>query len=195
MAGVSDGWVRSALATSVRASPSHRARQVHERVEFVIVHGTWMPDDEQALQRLTDAAAEVSCHYYITRAGAVVQLVDEARVAFHAGVSRAVGAEGTLREGLNAWSVGIELGNAGPFAQPPTPADEAAVTAADWARAEAYTPAQYDALRALVADLLARHPQLSPDRVLGHSAVAPGRKSDPGPHFDWQELVSVLGAR
>lgn len=183
--------VGSPLVGRVLPSPNGRARRGDERLEFVVIHGTWMPDDAGALARLTDAAAEVSCHYYITRAGEIVQLVGEERVAFHAGKSKAVASDGREIDGLNGWSLGIELGNAGPFASPPDAGMEAAVTSADWQRAEPYTEAQYAALIALLQDILARNPGISASRVLGHDAVSPGRKSDPGPLFDWPRLAAA----
>lgn len=172
-----------------RPSPNFRKRKPGERLEFVVIHGTWMADDETALARLCDPAAEVSCHYYITRAGKVVQLVEEGKVAFHAGKSTARNSDGEVVEGLNGWSVGIELGNAGPFAdRVPDVAAEAAVRDEDWAGAEPYTEAQYVALIGLLKDILARNAGISAARVLGHDAVSPGRKSDPGKHFDWRRL-------
>lgn len=184
--------VASSVAVDVRPSPNSRARKPEERLEFVIVHGTWMRDDEAALARLCDPAAEVSCHYYITRTGKVVQLVDEARVAFHAGKSAAVNAAGALVEGLNGWSLGIELGNAGPFVHgAPDAAAEAAIAEADWQHAEPYTAEQYAALTVLLRDILARNPGINASRVLGHDAVSPGRKSDPGRHFDWRRLADA----
>jgi N-acetylmuramoyl-L-alanine amidase len=148
-----------------------------------------MAGDEGALARLTDPAAEVSCHYYICRNGEVIQLVPEAEVAFHAGKSRAVNAGGVEVDGLNGWSLGIEIANSGPFgAVPPTPEQEASP---DWDKAEPYTLAQYDSVVALLRDILARHPLITPERVLGHDAVSPGRKSDPGRHFDWEFLEAA----
>ncbi len=181
--------VDSAVALRCLPSPNQRARRAGERLEFVVVHGTWMAGDEGALQRLTDPAAEVSCHYYITRGGEVIQLVPESEVAFHAGRSRAVNAEGIEVDGLNGWSLGIELANSGPFlAGTPTPADEANP---DWSKVEPYTLAQYDAVIDLLRDILLRHPSIIKERVLGHDAVSPGRKSDPGPHFDWSYLEAA----
>lgn len=173
----------SALAARHVPSPNHRERTTDERLRYVILHGTWMADDEAALARLTDPVAGVSCHYLITHDGDLVQLVDESRVAFHAGQSTW---EGT--NGLNGYSLGIELGNAGPFATPPTPAQEACP---DWAAAKPYTEAQYATLIHLLADIIARHPHITPTHVLGHSEVSPGRKSDPGPHFDWNRLAAA----
>ncbi|PZP40197.1 MAG: hypothetical protein DI585_01580 [Pseudomonas fluorescens] len=173
----------SPLVTRVVASPNRRARTLEERIEFLVIHGTWMVGDEGALSRLTDPVAEVSCHYYITRTGEIIQLVAERDVAWHAGKSQAVNAAGELVEGLNGWSIGIEIANSGSFGgHVPTPELEAHP---DWIHVEPYTPAQYAAVKALVEDIVARNPGISKERVLGHDEVSPGRKSDPGPHFDW----------
>lgn len=180
----------SPLVKAVRESPNGRARKPEEALRFVVVHGTWMGSDEAALERLCDPAAEVSAHYYIDRAGVVTQLVPEARVAWHAGVSRAE-LDGRMVEGLNGWSIGIEVGNAGPFRGVPGKAAEAEVSEEQWAAAEAYKDVQYVALVALLRDIIARNPGIGPARVLGHDEVAPGRKSDPGKHFDWARLVDA----
>ena len=176
----------SHLVTRLLPSPNFRPRKVEERLEFVIIHGTWMQGDEEALVRLTDPVVEVSCHYYITRMGEIIQLVAESDVAWHAGVSRGVASDGTVVEGLNGWSIGIEIANSGPFlGGTPTPEEEANP---DWDRAELYSLAQYGALVDLLRDILKRDVGISPERVLGHEVVSPGRKVDPGPHFDWEYL-------
>ncbi|TKW60681.1 MAG: N-acetylmuramoyl-L-alanine amidase [Blastochloris viridis] len=176
----------SALVDRVLPSPNYRTRNAGERLEFVIIHGTWMAGDDGALQRLCDPVAEVSCHYYITREGEVIQLVPERLVAFHAGVSRAVKSDGAEVNGLNNWSLGIEVANCGPFLDGPPSVEQE--TLVGWTRAEPYTEAQYLALKELVADILARNPHITSERVLGHNEVAPGRKTDPGVHFSWDWL-------
>ena len=137
-------------------------------VSYVVLHGTWMADDSAALARLCDPAAEVSCHYLIAADGLLYKLVDEGYMAWHAGKSRWQGLEG-----LNAHSIGIELSNPGgpPFNVP-------------------YTEAQYHTLEDLLRDILLRH-NLPPENVLGHEHIAPGRKNDPGPLFDWQRLATA----
>lgn len=173
----------SHLVTRHAPSPNHRARVAPEEARYVILHGTWMADDEEALRRLTDPATQVSCHYLITHGGEIVQLVDETLAAFHAGKSTWDGIDG-----LNGYSLGIEIGNAGPFATPPTPEQEATP---NWANATPYTDAQYAALINLLTDIMERMPRITSNHVLGHSEVAPGRKSDPGPHFDWSRLAAA----
>lgn len=175
----------SPVARALNLSPNRRPRVGEERIRFVVLHGTWMATDADAVARLTDEVSQVSCHYYISRTGEVTQLVREADVAWHAGKSFWQGLEG-----LNPWSLGVEIGNVGPFAgRVPSVAEEAAISDSQWAAAEPYTEAEYAAVIALLKDVLARH-GLGPEAVLGHDEVAPGRKTDPGAHFDWGRLVA-----
>jgi N-acetyl-anhydromuramoyl-L-alanine amidase len=111
----------------------------------------------------------VSAHTLIRRDGAPVQYVPFAARAWHAGKSEYQG-----RVGCNDFSVGIELEGT----------DEMP-----------YTDAQYDTLAALITALLATYPSLSDKEIVGHSDVAPGRKSDPGPFFDWARLRRLLANR
>lgn len=113
-------------------------------------------------ERLCDPAHEVSAHYLIDEAGAVEALVPEERRAWHAGAGR----WGDVAD-VNSHSIGIELQNRGthPFAH-----------------------RQMAALEALLADILARR-AIPPERVIGHSDMAPLRKADPGPRFDWRRLA------
>ncbi|RMF40257.1 MAG: N-acetylmuramoyl-L-alanine amidase [Alphaproteobacteria bacterium] len=115
-----------------------------------------------ALERLCDPASEVSAHYLIGEDGTVCRLVAEERRAWHAGA----GAWGVLSD-INSHSIGIELANPGdrPFPE-----------------------AQTAALEALLRELMARH-DIPPKGVIAHADLAPGRKSDPGPRFDWRRLA------
>ncbi|WP_085878944.1 N-acetylmuramoyl-L-alanine amidase [Roseisalinus antarcticus] len=129
---------------------------------MVVLHYTAMASCAAARDRLCAPEHAVSSHYLVDRDGTVIQLVDEAQRAWHAGA----GAWGPVTD-VNSRSIGIELDNSGdiPFAAP-----------------------LIDALRALLADILARR-GIPPERVIGHSDMAPGRKRDPGPHFPWQSLA------
>lgn len=172
----------STLVSRREPSPNWRERG-NAALKYVIIHGTWMKSDDEAIARLRDEAAEVSAHYLITREGELVQLVSEKHSAFHAGLSHWDGIKN-----LNDWSIGIEIGNAGPFGNKPDPQAERGP--ANWSKAEPYTDAQYKTLIALLKDIQARHPAIKPENVLGHSDIAPGRKIDPGAHFDWKRLVT-----
>ena len=110
----------------------------------------------------------VSSHLFIDRGGAVAQFVPFHQRAWHAGVSNHCG-----RENCNDYSVGIELEGT----------DEAS-----------YTNIQYERLAAVLDALLRRYPMLSEERIVGHADIAPGRKTDPGPCFDWLRLRRSLSA-
>ncbi len=151
-----------------RPSPNHDARPDGQAVDILLLHYTGMKSAEAALARLCDPAAKVSAHYVIDEDGTLTRLVDEARRAWHAGVSSWAG-----DSGVNARSIGIELVNPGhEFGYRPFPAPQMA------------------ALTALARDILARH-AIPPQRVLGHSDVAPTRKQDPGELFDWEALAAA----
>ncbi|MEX1204450.1 MAG: N-acetylmuramoyl-L-alanine amidase [Dongiaceae bacterium] len=150
------------------ASPNHDARAAGRAIDMLVLHYTGMPSAAAALDRLTDAAAKVSAHYLIDEDGAVWRLVPEARRAWHAGVACWAG-----ERDVNGASIGIELVNPGhEFGYRPFP------------------EAQMAALEELARDILARHP-IPAARVLGHSDVAPGRKTDPGELFDWRRLAAA----
>jgi N-acetyl-anhydromuramoyl-L-alanine amidase len=112
------------------------------------------------------ATLRVSAHALIRRDGAITQYVPFGARAWHAGESSYQG-----RSGCNDFSVGIEL---------------------EGSDAMAYGEAQYPALAHLIVALCGAYPTLSGERVAGHSDIAPGRKSDPGPGFDWPRLRALL---
>jgi N-acetyl-anhydromuramoyl-L-alanine amidase len=112
------------------------------------------------------AALRVSAHAVIRRDGAVTQYVPFGERAWHAGRSRYEG-----REACNDFSVGIEL---------------------EGADTVPYEAAQYQALGQLIGALCATYASLSPRRVVGHSDIAPGRKTDPGVAFEWPRLRALL---
>ncbi len=128
----------------------------------MVIHYTAMTSAKAAADTLCDPDTEVSAHYLIAEDGEVLSLVPEALRAWHAGA----GAWGAVTD-VNSRSIGIELANTGfaPFAAP-----------------------QMDALSALLRGIRARW-QMRPERVIGHSDMAPGRKIDPGARFDWRRLA------
>lgn len=133
---------------------------------MLVLHYTGMRTGDEALRRLCDPDAKVSAHYMIEEDGRVFRLVPEDRRAWHAGVACWAG-----RRDINARSIGIELVNPGhEFGCRDFPAQ------------------QMDSLVILCTDILARH-AIAPERVLGHSDVAPARKQDPGERFDWAALA------
>jgi N-acetylmuramoyl-L-alanine amidase len=143
-------------------SPNHGERRGGAVPSLVVIHYTAMASAAESLARLCDPAAEVSCHYLLAEDGEVLALVPEERRAWHAGAGSWAGAGD-----INSRSIGIELQNRGthPFAQP-----------------------QMLALERLLSDLLARW-SIQPQGVIGHSDMAPDRKDDPGPRFDWRRLA------
>jgi N-acetylmuramoyl-L-alanine amidase len=151
-----------------RPSPNHDARPGGGGVDMLILHYTGMRSAAEALDRLCSAEAKVSAHYVIDEDGTLWRLVAEERRAWHAGVSSWRG-----RRDINGASIGVELVNPGhefgyrPFPEP-----------------------QMAALQALAGDILRRHP-IPPQHVLGHSDVAPQRKTDPGELFDWARLAGA----
>ena len=147
--------------TLTHPSPNFGERRGGFGVDLVVLHYTVL-DRDAALSRLCDQAAEVSAHYLVDRDGALATLVDERHRAWHAGAGDWGG-----RDDVNSRSVGIELVNCG---------------------AEPFSNAQMRTLERLLADLLRRH-RLPPQAVIGHSDMAPHRKSDPGPRFDWRRLA------
>ncbi len=149
-----------------RRSPNYDARPEGTAIDMLIMHYTGMKTAEEALARLTDYNAMVSAHYTIDRDGTVYAHVPEEMRAWHAGVSYWRG-----QRAVNACSIGIELVNPGhEFGYVPFP------------------DAQIEALIDLSHGILARHP-IPKERVLGHSDVAPARKTDPGELFPWQALA------
>jgi len=129
---------------------------------MIVLHHTAMTTAEAALDRLCDAGAEVSAHYLIGERGRVWQLVDEDMRAWHAGA----GQWGAVTD-VNSRSIGIELANTG---------------------GHPYPAPQMAALEDLLAGPMRRW-RIAPERVIGHSDMAPTRKFDPGPRFDWRGLA------
>ena len=157
-------------------------RGVGARIELVVIHcislppgqfGTGLPEallagrlDTAAHPSLADlAGVRVSAHLLIDRQGQMVQLVPFDRRAWHAGVSSWRG-----RSGCNRLSIGIEL---------------------EGTERTPYEDAQYRVLEQLLPVLIARYPALGRDTVVGHAEIAPGRKRDPGPHFDWLRVLAA----
>jgi N-acetylmuramoyl-L-alanine amidase len=142
------------------------------RVRFLVLHYTF-GDFEGSLKTLTEGA--VSSHYLVSDAASpkVYGLVDESRRAFHAGASSW---QGTTN--LNASSIGIEIVNRG-FQDSP-----------EGMKWYPFTQAQIDAVLALTKQIVARH-GITPDRVVGHSDIAPQRKQDPGPLFPWKQFADA----
>jgi len=162
-------------------SPNFGPRPAGATVDLVVLHSISLPPGRyggDAIERLftnrLDFSAdpafeairglEVSAHFLVRRDGEVLQFVSIDDRAWHAGASRWQG-----REGCNDWSIGIEL---------------------EGLEGDTFEPAQMTALAALLHAI----DRVDPVRhVVGHEHVAPGRKQDPGPGFDWARLVALTG--
>jgi N-acetylmuramoyl-L-alanine amidase len=148
---------------------SYRARSQDSRAQFLILHFT---ECDWETARATLVEGEVSSHYLVRDSPAkIYQLVDENHRAYHAGASSWKG-----QTNLNAASIGIEIVNLGN------------APGQGGGEYPEYPKAQADAVIALVKDIVARH-RIRPDRILGHSDIAPQRKVDPGPRFFWKRLA------
>ncbi len=170
-------------------SPNFDARPPGAGLDLIVVHGIslppgafggpWIeqlftnvlpPDEHPYFATISDL--RVSSHVLIRRDGELTQFVSFRDRAWHAGKSSFAG-----REACNDFSIGIELEGADTIP---------------------YEDAQYRVLANLVAALCATYPTLSPERLVGHSDVSPGRKTDPGPAFDWpraRRLVAMACTR
>lgn len=169
----SDGWLSGARHCP---SPHHDARPEPTDISLLVIHGISLPPaefggpyiDQLFLGSLPATGhpyfaelqgLRVSSHFLIRRDGELVQYVSTLQRAWHAGVSQFAG-----RERCNDFSIGIEL--EGTDAQP-------------------YSDAQYPVLTQLTCLLMQCWPAIRPERIVGHEHIAPGRKTDPGPSFDW----------
>ena len=173
--------VKTGLLVGVRQvlSPFFDARPSGVMPDLVVLHGISLPPGEFGGPWITRlftgnlpadahesfherAGLRVSAHLLIRRDGEIVQYVSFNDRAWHAGKSVWQG-----REACNDYSIGIECEGT----------DEVA-----------YQASQYAALRQLLPMLLEAYPSITRDRIVGHSDVAPGRKTDPGPSFDWAQV-------
>lgn len=175
-----EGLMRPAVQ---RPSPNQDERPAGAEPELVVLHGISLPPgrfggthiEELFTNRLDGSAhpyfeqlrgLRVSAHLLLDRDGRLTQFVPFARRAWHAGDSRFRG-----RSACNDFSIGIELEG-----EEHTP----------------YSDSQYRELPAVILALIAAYPRLDARRIAGHCDIAPGRKQDPGPAFDWLRLYDAL---
>lgn len=164
-------------------SPNCDARPQDVDIDLLVIHAISLPAGEFGgpwidklfcNQLYANAHADfaeiceltVSAHVLIRRDGEIVQYVPFQQRAWHAGQSNFQG-----RERCNDFSIGIELEGC----------DE-----------QPFEPIQYQRLAELTRALMQRYPGISRERITGHSDIAPGRKTDPGPNFDWRKLWALL---
>lgn len=156
-------------------SPNHDLREIDD-IKLIVIHNISLPPNNYGGEGVIDlftnqlntndhpyyaeiAHLKVSSHFFIRRDGSLIQFVPCTKRAWHAGVSKWEG-----REKCNDFSIGIEL---------------------EGSDFEAFEPKQYDTLKLLIESLKMTYPIQS---VVGHSDIAPGRKTDPGPYFNWNEI-------
>lgn len=170
------------IATQV-PSPNYDERSEPNDISLLVIHCISLPPGEfgndcinQLFCNQLDAKAHpyfaaihqltVSAHLLITRDGLINQYVPFDKRAWHAGVSNYQG-----REKCNDFSIGIEL---------------------EGIESTPYTEAQYAQLNAVIQTLLNHYPTLTKTAITGHSDIAPMRKTDPGPLFDWHRVYTAL---
>ena len=175
-----DGWLNTAKKCH---SPNYNERPEHTPVSLLVVHNISLPpkrfgndyierffqndlpiDDHEYFQSI--ANLKVSSHFLIKRSGEIVQFVSCNDRAWHAGQSCFCGTDN-----CNDFSIGIELEGADDIA---------------------YDEEQYNQLAALTAAIKAAYPEISNERITGHEHISPGRKTDPGPAFDWDRYRSLI---
>lgn len=147
-------------------SPNFGARRENALPDMIVLHHTAMETAQAACDRLCDSSTEVSAHYVISECGEIIQLVAENNRAWHAGAGTWAGVSD-----INSRSIGIELANSGPLHDLPP-----------------FSDPQIQALEALLSDIKTRWAIVN-ERIIGHSDMAPDRKFDPGPKFDWRRLA------
>ena len=170
-------------ATRQAPSPNSDDRPTGTVIDLIVIHGISLPPGEfggpwidalfaNALDPsahpyfATIAELRVSAHLLIRRNGELVQYVPFHRRAWHAGASQYAG-----RSRCNDFSIGIELEGVDDLP---------------------YDDRQYTPLAAVIRTLWQAYPTITPDRLAGHADIAPGRKTDPGPAFDWVRLWRLL---
>ncbi len=171
-----DGWLQEARRVS---SPNHDPRPDGVIIDLLVIHGislppgqfggpgidqlftnTLDPDEHPFYRDIMDL--RVAAHLLIRRDGELVQYVALDRRARHAGISCFQG-----RENCNDFSIGIELEGADDIP---------------------YCDAQYDSLNQVIKQLMIAYPAITPERIVGHCDIAPDRKTDPGPVFEWNRI-------
>lgn len=177
---IRDGWLEG---VNQLPSPNHDDRPAHCPVDLLVVHNISLPPGEFGggfveqlfcnqldcsrhpyFERLRDL--KVSSHLLIDRQGEVTQFVPFHKRAWHAGESSFEG-----RSRCNDFAIGIEL---------------------EGVDDSPFSDAQYEQLIAITRTLLDTYPQMNSHRITGHSDIAPGRKTDPGPAFDWPRYIAAL---
>ncbi len=176
-----DGWLVNGCR---QPSPNCDPRPDPEDVSLLVIHNISLPPgqfgtgcvqdffcnrlDSSAHPFFTEIAdLRVSAHFLLERDGSITQFVPTVGRAWHAGKSSFLG-----RSICNDFAVGIEV---------------------EGTDTDPYSDQQYAQLARLTRALMTRHPAITPARITGHAHIAPGRKTDPGPAFNWQRLFAEAG--
>lgn len=176
-----DGWCKQ--GARCLPSPNFDKRPAATDISLLVIHNISLPPGQFGGPFIADLfsnqldcdahpyfdrlrSLRVSAHFLIRRDGAVMQFVSCANRAWHAGVSTFAG-----RQQCNDFSIGIEL---------------------EGTDFEPFTDLQYQSLTTLTLALQTHYPLTD---VVGHEHIAPGRKTDPGPFFDWQHYQTLLAAK
>ena len=177
---IAQGWLSGSTQL---VSPNTDPRPDPADISLLVIHNISLPPEQfggpyigQLFSNCLDpkqhpyfaqiADLKVSSHLLIDRLGQITQFLPFDQRAWHAGVSEFEG-----RANCNDFSIGIEMEGADHIA---------------------YTDSQYEVLAAVTQALLAAYPRLTTDRIVGHTDIAPERKTDPGPAFDWGRYKSAL---
>ena len=179
---ITDGLLKDAQQC---VSPNFNQRPSGQEISLLVIHNISLPprqfgggfvhalfcnqlDPSIDPYFLSIAGIKVSAHLFIDRMGKVTQFVPFTERAWHAGAS--------IFEGVadcNDYSIGIELEGCDDIA---------------------YTDMQYDVLIRITHQILLAYPKITPERIVGHQQIAPARKTDPGPAFDWLRFYSQLAS-
>lgn len=177
---IEQGWLKNARQL---ASPHYDSRPDAQDISLLVIHYISLPPEQFGLGFVDDFflgkldpnahpyfaeiyQLRVSAHCFIDRAGKITQYVNFDQRAWHAGLSCFQG-----REKCNDFAIGIEL---------------------EGSNNQAFTEAQYQALARLSQQIMQAYPKITPERIVGHSDISPGRKIDPGQYFDWQYYFQLL---
>ena len=162
------------------SSPNFDSRPKDTDISLIVIHSISLPPGKYGGNEIKDfflneldtsnheyfesiKNLKVSSHIVIKRTGEILQFVPFNKRAWHAGISSYLG-----KENCNDYSIGIEL---------------------EGTDDSEFTDEQYNSLINLTSSLIRSYPNLSEDRLVGHSDIAPGRKSDPGIFFDWKRFI------
>ena len=154
------------INTTLDYSPNFdKKKRKPKQIKFIIFHYTGMKNEKDAIKRLTDIKSKVSCHFLIKSNGAIITLVPELYVSWHAGIS-----SWQKYRSINKYSIGIEISNPG-----------------HENNYRKFSKKQIHSILKLSKYLIKKY-KIKINFILGHSDIAPYRKKDPGEKFPWRYL-------